>query len=144
MHWRKGTSPSQSLIERFENFNYRYNERKDKPSPIQKRPLDRMLGFFQFYCQYLLHPQFQHVIKTGCFSILLKRLAISMCRRIQTKTIPILKCLIKDHHELFLVLCPGSKFICRFGPSRSYWCMCFEAKNFPNMLSMEISIYSRI
>ena len=76
-----------------------------------------------------------------CFSILLKVLAISMCRRIQTRMITILKRLIKDHHELFLVLYPGRivpKFhflvhlpdiICRFGSPRSYWCMRFEAKN---------------
>ena len=76
----------------------------------------------------------------ACFSILLKILAISMCRRIQTWMIPILKCLIKDHHEQFVNLYPGCmtpKYhflvhlpdICRFGPPRSYWCMRFEAKN---------------
>ena len=139
------------LNSKVENFHYNYHERKDKPSPIQREAIQgtKMIG--QNACQmWLLSIIFPLLIAShipegdrnwACFSIMLKILAISMCRKIQPRMIPILKSLIEDHHERFLVLYPGHmvpKFhflvhlpdiICRFGPPRSYWCMRFEAKN---------------
>ena len=134
-----------------EHFHYNYHERNDKPSPIQREAILGRKKFGQNACQMWLFSILLSILiasnvpvgnqNWACFSILLKILAISMCRRIQTWMIPILKCLIKDHHEQFVNLYPGCMtpkyhflvhlpdIICRFGPPHSYWCMRFEAKN---------------
>ena len=65
---KKYTSPSQSLIQKLKisttaTMNGRINRVQFKKRPFKGlKKLDRMLVkcvFFQFYCQYLLHPQFQ-------------------------------------------------------------------------------------
>ena len=65
---KKYTSPSQSLIQKLKisttaTMNGRINRVQFKKRPFKGlKKLDRMLvkcGFFRFYGQYLLHPQFQ-------------------------------------------------------------------------------------